>query len=844
LGDLSKASRRGVAHIKQAKFYAFLPRAHINVDIHRQITALLMTTKMSETQQLNPVQAEVVEHGLLTSGFNCVLQMPTGTGKTWLAEQAIFSTLSGGARAIYLTPLRALANELVDRWRQRFSGFEVGVFTGDYGRKNTYPVSFERARLLVMTPERLDACTRHWRSHWEWLPEVDLLVIDELHLLAERGRGPRLEGAVSRARRLNPFLQVLGLSATLGNRAELADWLTGVHFGSNWRPIPVSWRCVRYRRATDKPRILREQIEDCVASGGQSLVFVQSRRRAEALACGLMETGLQAGHHHAGLDFQSRRNLEHEYRMGRISVLVSTGTLEMGLNLPARQVVLYDLQKFDGSDFVPLSTNTVWQRAGRAGRSGLDTQAEVVLFAPSWDPTAERYALGNFERIVSALSDANALAEQVLAETSSGLSRTRSQLTRALHLTLAAHQRRLPDIDETIGQMIKAGMMAEVNEDGPRNGSILKPTPLGRIAVRQMLAPSTVICLAKALGFTGDNQEPDLTFLDILLVCAQTEDCEPLIPADFEELQDLGTRLSRERSFLLSGVSAGLEPLQAKGRRLLSVIKTALVAREWTRSGDAERVATSYGCYAFEVRKLIESFERLLSAASALATPAKDVKENGNGEYLPVLVDEDPPLLERINALKSMISSGLDEQTVTLTFVPSIGSKIARRLRDAGITDIEELASVEPIELCKANGISRDRATRWIDKAAKLIKKRSALTFREIGTKARTSISEWPSDIDQYRLRRALNLTVSKQDTCFVVSGGLEPHRVRANAGKLLCDCADFANGMTCKHVIAVRVSCGDRDLTSLAERMGSPTVSGEFDLYQLWFDGGPVKDV
>ena len=57
----------------------------------------------------------------------------------------------------------------------------------------------------------------------------------------------------------------------------------------------------------------------------------------------------------------------------------------MGLNLPARQVVLYDLQTFDGTDFVPLSVNTVWQRAGRAGRRGLDTQGEVVLIAPSWD---------------------------------------------------------------------------------------------------------------------------------------------------------------------------------------------------------------------------------------------------------------------------------------------------------------------------------------------------------------------------------------------------------------------------------------------------------------------------
>ena len=304
------------------------------------------------TVELNPAQKEVVASGLLTSGFNCVLQMPTGAGKTWLAEQAIAATLKNGARAIYVTPLRALANELVERWRQRFKEVEVGVFTGEYGQRQAFPVPFEQARLLVMTPERLDACTRHWRSHWGWFPQVSLLVVDELHLLGDPGRGPRLEGALMRASRLNPFLQIIGLSATLGNRAELADWLGGVHYGSEWRPIPIEWRLASYQRATDKPRILREEVQRCVTAGGQSLVFVQSRRRAETLSSELREAGIPAGHHHAGLDSTARRRQESEFREGGLRVLVSTGTLEMGLNLPARQVVLYDLQRFDGRDFV------------------------------------------------------------------------------------------------------------------------------------------------------------------------------------------------------------------------------------------------------------------------------------------------------------------------------------------------------------------------------------------------------------------------------------------------------------------------------------------------------------
>ena len=227
---------------------------HKFLEIRKRMLSGCMAQQAQENEgQLNPAQRAVMDGGFLASGFSTVLQMPTGAGKTWLAEQGIGSTLQSGARAVYLTPLRALANELVERWSTRFEGFEVGVFTGEYGKRQSYPIAFERARLLIMTPERLDACMRNWRSHWCWFPDVRLLVVDELHLLGERGRGPRLEGALMRARQLNPFLQVLGLSATMGNRAELADWLGGVHFQSSWKPIPIQWRCARYRRATDKP---------------------------------------------------------------------------------------------------------------------------------------------------------------------------------------------------------------------------------------------------------------------------------------------------------------------------------------------------------------------------------------------------------------------------------------------------------------------------------------------------------------------------------------------------------------------------------------------------------------
>lgn len=115
---------------------------------------------------MNPAQQEVCRYGLLESPFSCVLQMATGSGKTWLGEQATQKPVSRGRRAIYVSPLRALATEVTDAWSQKWPDYRVGVFTGDFGRVGRpYPVPFHDAQVLVLTPERLDACTRNWRSH-------------------------------------------------------------------------------------------------------------------------------------------------------------------------------------------------------------------------------------------------------------------------------------------------------------------------------------------------------------------------------------------------------------------------------------------------------------------------------------------------------------------------------------------------------------------------------------------------------------------------------------------------------------------------------------------------------
>lgn len=781
---------------------------------------------------MTSTQDEVMNGGYLDGPFGCVLQMPTGSGKTWLAEQAILRSVRQGGRAIYVTPLRALASEVAARWSASFPGVSVGVFTGDYGQRGKpFPVPFDKARVLVMTPERLDACTRSWRSHWSWIPEVELIVVDEIHLLGEPHRGARLEGALCRFRRLNPFARVVGLSATLGNCGEIADWLEGVSYRSHDRPIPLEWRIVRFRKPSDKPALVVAEVQRNVEQQGKSLVFVQSRRRAEELGHFLESQGLRARHHHAGLDHDERKEIEGSFRSGNIDVLVATSTLEMGLNLPVRQVILYDLQTFDGQDFTPLSTNSVWQRIGRAGRPGLDHHGEAVLLAPNWDKTAESYRQGRFEPIRSRLPHPAALAEQIVAEVASGASMTRLQLGRALRQTLAGRQGLLKDTDKSISTMCDAGLLLEWRDPEKVDAHfVLKATRAGRIVVRHMLMPQTILGFQKAF-----KSFAEMTFLDLLLVTASSEDCEPVLTVDFEELDALAASLADEPSHLIGqGWTTLCETLSVSPRRLLSSLKMALILRRWTRKGDVTQVADDSDCYPFEITRLKESAGRLLQAIYELQSVKQEEAEAEKQ------LKEEVELPERILALQRMVLFGLDESAVTLCFVKGIGGTFARRLAGHGISDIEELAGAMPDDLSGIKGLSKKRAEQWIEEATSMVKLRHVWSLRDFGNKVAFTAGKWPHGIDPYRLRRSLDLTIDRvARDHFRVSGGLEPHEVNRQVDSWTCDCMDRQRDNLCKHILAVQRHRRDETVTRLVKSLQSDAPSDQLDLLELWLNCG-----
>lgn len=776
---------------------------------------------MTSQYELNPAQQAVFDHGLLESGYSVVLQMPTGSGKTWLAKHAIRASLRRGLRAVYLSPLRALADELVTVWGEEFSEVPVGVFTGDYGRPGrSLPVSYQDARILIMTPERLDACTRIWRTHWSWIPEVDWLIVDEIHLLGDGHRGARLEGTISRFRRLNPFCRVLGLSATLGNREQIADWLEGVEWQTDWRPVPLEWKIVRYRKPEEKPDLLRAELSRASAEGGQSLVFVQSRRRAEQLAATIRECGLLADYHHAGLTHEQRLQIEERFRSGTCKVLVATATLEMGLNLPARQVVLYDLQGFDGVGFEPLSVNTVWQRAGRAGRPSLDPAGEVVLIAAAWDREVERYSRGLFEPVRSSLSSPSSLAEQVLAEVHSGMARTPSQLERTVGRSFAGYQGQKIRVGETIRDMVHSGMLREDEEVTPPQ---LRATRLGRIACRHQLQPATVLRLREFL-----DAFEEFTDFDLLVVAASTLDCEPRLPVDFETLENLSEELARQSSRLFEQFELGTSLLEVKGKVLLSSLKISLVLWRWTVVGDVEDVAEEEGCYPFEIRRLIESMDRLLQAATVIRRGMDRVGEEGAETS-----SKSHPTL-RIELLRQKILNGIDGPAASLTLVDGIGAAWARRLVAHGIGTLPILAGSSPTQLAQLPGLTEKRAVAWIEKAIE----QSGMVPPPVEAKG---IPTLPPDtdlsVDPYRLRRALDLTVHPAGRhVWEVRGGSEPRTVSKAGDQWSCSCPDHAKGHRCKHLLAIGLHLREPELLNARRQIEEVADVPYLDLFSLWF--------
>ncbi|MBI2144835.1 DEAD/DEAH box helicase [Candidatus Woesearchaeota archaeon] len=186
----------------------------------------------SGVKELRPSQVKSVNAGLL-EGMSLLVCTPTASGKTLIAELAAVSAiLQKRGKAVYIVPLKALASEKFNDFRKRYGSFlKVSLSIGDLDSSEAY---LSGSDIIICTAEKLDSLIRH---HASWLRSIAVVVVDEIHLLNDAGRGPTLEILITLLRQLLPKSQFIGLSATIGNPEELAGWLGAGLVLDDWRPV-------------------------------------------------------------------------------------------------------------------------------------------------------------------------------------------------------------------------------------------------------------------------------------------------------------------------------------------------------------------------------------------------------------------------------------------------------------------------------------------------------------------------------------------------------------------------------------------------------------------------------
>lgn len=388
----------------------------------------------------------------------CVLvAAPTGAGKTIVGEFAAYRAHIRGRRCFYTTPIKALSNQKYRDLSKRFGHENVGLLTGDTSMNPDAPI-------LVMTTEVL----RNMIYAGTDLGDLDAVVLDEVHYLSDRLRGPVWEEVIIH---LPLSSQIVALSATVSNAEEFGRWIAQVRGGcevvvSEVRPVPLyqhmmlgrtlydlyapgsdpcgevrinpelraalspqasmrpgrqgrNWHVSHSRRVPRESRastLITLERENLLPA----ITFVFSRAGCESavsqvLGAGIVLTtpaqaatirefvdetitkiapedfdvlgvaswanGLERGvaAHHAGMLPLMKETVERLFTMGLIKMVYATETLALGINMPARSVVIESLTKWNGQAHQRITPGEYTQLSGRAGRRGIDTQGHAVV---------------------------------------------------------------------------------------------------------------------------------------------------------------------------------------------------------------------------------------------------------------------------------------------------------------------------------------------------------------------------------------------------------------------------------------------------------------------------------
>ncbi|MEO9363708.1 MAG: DEAD/DEAH box helicase [Nitrososphaera sp.] len=668
-------------------------------------------------ESLYPPQEKAVAAGIL-EGKSVLVTTPTASGKTLVAMMAIAMTLKKGKKAVYLTPLRALASEKASDLKV-LEGIDIGlgrqprvmVATGDYDSSGK-ELAF--ADVIVLTNEKMDTLFRHGV---EWLGEVGLFVADEVHLIGDRERGPTLEMMLTRIRKMYPDAQIVALSATVSNADEISDWLSCALVQSSWRPTKLVEGVYEYGSVRmGDGRTFRVQAGtsasvdlaiDALDNGGQALIFAETRKRASSLAAKAAEgvykrldkdakelaakaaaeildrgddaeltrtlaqlVGKGVAFHHAGLAPSSRRIVEESFKAGVVKLLTATPTLAAGVNLPARRVVVASILRYDAEygGNVPISVMEYKQLCGRAGRPKYDTSGEAIIVSESTasgEEIYDHYVLGTPEPLRSQLAGDRAIRFHLLSTIASVPGMKKPEIMEVFASTLFARQYRSATVQFKVESALEYLESEELVK--ARNERYIA-TEFGKRTSLLYIDPQTAVDFRGALDKVEKGRRKHL--LGFLHLVTQSPDFYPKLSLRKKDPEELSLLLQERRDELLYDVSE------------YDCSRSFWALAEWVEEAGDRSLGDRMGVEPGDMHRMVETGEWL---AYSLYEVAK------------LLGRED--VLSELYALRTRVRYGVKEELIPLVALEGVGRVRARALYSAGLTDVPKVAKAPQAKL-------------------------------------------------------------------------------------------------------------------------------------------------
>jgi helicase len=701
-----------------------------DLDIDKRVIEILRSEGINE---LYPPQAKAIPYAL--KGDNLLLCAGTAAGKTLVAYLAILDSVLLGGRAVYIVPLKALATEKYEELKKFESlGIRTTVTTSDYDRRQ----DFSRYDVVVCTSERIDSLMRRKPR---WIEDITVVIADEVHLLNDHSRGPTLEIVLTRFKLMSKKIQILALSATIGNPKELASWLDARAIVSDFRPVSLHSGVFSQEenntiffkdgKEVEIPFTMRygsvgNLVLDCLENGGQSLVFVNTRRSAQSEAKKLaliferkgiadneqlvekingsdrisstLKKCVRAGtaFHTAELDGNQRKIVEESFKKGLIKCICATPTLAFGVNLPARRVIIRDTKRYqktsDGFDLINLPVLEVRQMEGRAGRPGYDEYGESIIVektsyldgSGSKENLFEHYINADVEELTSKLSNLTSLRSHTLSLIATKFAQNMDEIMKFYKHTFLGHiELNEEEMSAKIEEILN---FLEKNEFIKFSGKKIKATMLGTRISTLYIDPFSAVIIKNAL----ERAKEKVDIVAILHGIAYTPDVRRLRfsgDVDMDKMEELN---------LLMDIP---EEWDENFNLFFSALKTAYMLRDWVNEINEDSIVNRFKTSRGDINAIVQEMRWMLYAAREID------KLLATGLY------------RQLKILEMRVRYGVKEELLELCSLRGIGRIRARALFDHNIKNLKDINSAS---VAKLKGIEDfgDRLARSVKKQA------------------------------------------------------------------------------------------------------------------------------